>query len=109
MRSRRWIATGIRSRAGRGSPSRAPAGRTSTGTPTARSRTRRAKTSPGYKKSGKRSGQLLRTIHSVFERLLVAEGDRRRARIELLEPELETTSASVLARVDHKKDLGLQQ
>ncbi|WP_444875864.1 phage terminase small subunit [Streptomyces achromogenes] len=41
------------------------------------------------KKSGKRSGQMLQTIYSAFERLLVAEGDRRRVRIELHEPEPE--------------------
>ncbi|MGW1120484.1 hypothetical protein ACWD5B_25750 [Streptomyces tanashiensis] len=34
---------------------------------------------------------------------------RSRKGDELLEPELETTSASVLAIADHKKDLGLQQ
>ncbi|AKY03538.1 minor tail protein [Streptomyces phage Hydra] len=60
-----------------------------------------------YKKSGKRSGQMLQTIYSAFERLLVAEGDRRRVRIELHEPEPETTPASVLAIADYKKELGL--
>lgn len=60
-----------------------------------------------YKKSGKRSGQMLQTIYSAFERLLVTEGDRRRVRIELQEPEPETTSASVLAIADYKQDLGV--
>ncbi|MEU8621410.1 hypothetical protein [Streptomyces sp. NPDC048623] len=60
-----------------------------------------------YKKSGKRSGQMLQTIYSAFERLLVAEGDRRRVRIELQEPEPEETPAAVLAIADYKKDLGL--
>ncbi|AKY03387.1 minor tail protein [Streptomyces phage Aaronocolus] len=60
-----------------------------------------------YKKSGKRSGQMLQTIYSAFERLLVTEGDRRRVRIELHEPEPETTPASVLAIADYKKELGL--
>ncbi|MDQ0834489.1 hypothetical protein QF032_006333 [Streptomyces achromogenes] len=32
---------------------------------------------------------MLQTIYSAFERLLVAEGDRRRVRIELHEPEPE--------------------
>ncbi|AVE00387.1 hypothetical protein SEA_OZZYJ_6 [Streptomyces phage OzzyJ] len=60
-----------------------------------------------YKKSGKRSGQMLQTIYSAFERLLVAEGDRRRVRIELHEPESETTPASVLAIADYRQELGL--
>lgn len=60
-----------------------------------------------YKKSGKRSGQMLQTIYGAFERLLVAEGDRRRVRIELHEPEPEEQSAAVLAIADYKKDLGL--
>lgn len=50
-----------------------------------------------YKKSGKRSGQMLQTIYSAFERLLITEGDRRRVRIELHEPEPETQEASVTA------------
>ena len=62
-----------------------------------------------YKKSGKRSGQMLQTIYSAFERLLVAEGDRRRVRIELNEPEDEQDSAAVLAIADYKKELGLAQ
>ncbi|WP_432078684.1 hypothetical protein [Streptomyces sp. YPW6] len=60
-----------------------------------------------YKKSGKRSGQMLQTIYSAFERLLVAEGDRRRVRIELSEPEDEQDSAAVVAIADYKKALGL--
>ncbi|MGW7434712.1 phage terminase small subunit [Streptomyces sp. NPDC054849] len=60
-----------------------------------------------YKKSGKRSGQMLQTIYSAFERLLVAEGDRRRVRIELQEPEPDETPAAVLAIADYKKDLGV--
>lgn len=35
----------------------------------------------------KRSGQMLQTIYSAMERLLVTEGDRRRVRIELTAPE----------------------
>lgn len=61
-----------------------------------------------YKKSGKRSGQMLQTIYSAFERLLVAEGDRRRVRIELTEPVPEQDTAAVLAIADYKKDLGLE-
>lgn len=62
-----------------------------------------------YKKSGKRSGQMLQTIYSAFERLLVAEGDRRRVRIELHEPEDEGDTASVVAIADYKKELGLAE
>ncbi|MEU5403725.1 hypothetical protein ABZ348_31040 [Streptomyces sp. NPDC005963] len=61
-----------------------------------------------YKKSGKRSGQMLQTIYSAFERLLVAEGDRRRVRIELTEPAPENDSASVVAIADYKRELGLE-
>ncbi|MFG3223270.1 hypothetical protein ACGF07_00595 [Kitasatospora sp. NPDC048194] len=62
-----------------------------------------------YKNAGKRSGQMLQTIYSAFERLLVSEGDRRRVRIELHEPEPEVQSAAVLAIADYKKDLGLAE
>ncbi|WP_394615893.1 hypothetical protein JNUCC0626_40185 [Lentzea sp. JNUCC 0626] len=63
-----------------------------------------------YKRApgGKRSGQMLQTIYSAFERLLVTEGDRRRVRIELHEPEDETTPASVTAIADYRKELGLE-
>ncbi|MGW6404511.1 phage terminase small subunit [Streptomyces sp. NPDC055134] len=61
-----------------------------------------------YKKSGKRSGQMLQTIYSAFERLLVAQGDRRRVRIELHEPEPEEQSAAVLVIVDYKMALGVE-
>lgn len=60
-----------------------------------------------YKSSGKRSGQMLQTIYSSFERLLVAEGDRRRVRIELTELTPEQDSAAVVAIADYKKELGL--
>jgi hypothetical protein len=60
-----------------------------------------------YKKSGKRSGQMLQTIYSAFERLLVTEGDRRRVRVELNEPETEQDSAAVLAIADYRQELGL--
>ncbi|MEU9044114.1 hypothetical protein AB0D63_20905 [Kitasatospora sp. NPDC048343] len=62
-----------------------------------------------YKNAGKRSGQMLQTIYSAFERLLVSEGDRRRVRIELHEPEPDVQSAAVLAIADYKKDLGLAE
>jgi hypothetical protein len=60
-----------------------------------------------YKKSLKRSGQMLQTIYAALERLLVTEGDRRRVRIELREPEDDTEPAAVLAIADYKRDLGL--
>jgi hypothetical protein len=60
-----------------------------------------------YKRASKRSGQMLQTIYSAFERLLVAEGDRRRVRIELHEPEPEVPSAAVLAIADYKQELQL--
>ncbi|MGI5530165.1 hypothetical protein ACQEVX_23080 [Streptomyces syringium] len=60
-----------------------------------------------YKQAGKRSGQMLQTIYSAFERLLISEGDRRRVRIELHEPEHDVQPAAVLAIADYKKELGL--
>ncbi|WP_280429721.1 hypothetical protein [Nocardia brasiliensis] len=36
-----------------------------------------------YKGAERRSAQMLQTIYTTFERLLIAEGDRRRARMEL--------------------------
>jgi hypothetical protein len=60
-----------------------------------------------YKKSLKRSGQMLQTIYSALERLLVTEGDRRRVRIELHEPDGDSEPAAVLAIADYKRDLGL--
>lgn len=60
-----------------------------------------------YKKSTKRSGQMLQTIYSAMERLLVTEADRRRVRIELHEPEDDAEPAAVLAIADYKRDLGL--
>jgi hypothetical protein len=62
-----------------------------------------------YKKSTKRSGQMLQTIYSAMERLLVTEGDRRRVRIELHEPEDDSEPAAVLAIADYKRDLGVAQ
>ena len=53
----------------------------------------------------KRSGQMLQAIYSSLERLLVTEGDRRRVRIELHEPEPDTQPASVLAIADYQREL----
>ena len=53
----------------------------------------------------KRSGQMLQTIYSAMERLLVTEGDRRRVRIELTEPETNDEDAAVLAIADYQEGL----
>lgn len=58
------------------------------------------------KRSGKRSGQLLQTIYSAMERLLVTEGDRRRVRLELTAPAQED-NAALYAIDDYKKALGV--
>ena len=55
----------------------------------------------------KRSGQMLQTIYSAMERLLVTEGDRRRVRIELHEPEPGEDLASVTAIDGARAALGL--
>ena len=60
-----------------------------------------------YKRTAKRSGQMLQSIYSAMERLLVTEGDRRRVRIELQAPESDKQSASVLAIADYRRELGL--
>lgn len=52
-----------------------------------------------YKNSDKRSAVALQTIYSSFERLLVTEGDRRRARIELErggEPEADPAKVAIM-------------
>ncbi|MEU4155706.1 hypothetical protein [Actinoplanes sp. NPDC026670] len=54
-----------------------------------------------------RSGQLLQTLYSQLSNLLVAEGDRRRVRIELTEPSAEETSAEVIAINAYQKALGV--
>lgn len=59
-------------------------------------------------KSGKgRSGQMLQTIYAAMERLLVAEGDRRRVRIELSEPEVNEDDATLTVLEDYKAALGM--
>jgi hypothetical protein len=55
----------------------------------------------------KRSGQMLQTIYSAMERLLVTEGDRRRVRIELDSQPAEGDSAEVIAISDAQAMLGL--
>lgn len=55
-----------------------------------------------------RSGQMLQTIYSAMERLLVTEGDRRRARIELSAPDNSEQEATVLTLADYSDALGLE-
>lgn len=52
-----------------------------------------------YKKSSKRSAVALQAIYSSFERLLVTEGDRRRARVELERgggPEIDPAKVAIM-------------
>ncbi|WP_432482582.1 phage terminase small subunit [Kineococcus esterisolvens] len=60
-----------------------------------------------YKKSGKRSGQMLQVIMTSLSNLLVTEADRRRVRIELADPEPETDDESVTAIADYRAQLGV--
>lgn len=60
-----------------------------------------------FKKSKVRSAQMAQTLYSALGNLLVTEGDRRRAGIELTEPPDESDSAAVLAIADYKKELGV--
>lgn len=61
-----------------------------------------------YKKGVKRSGQMLATIMSALERLLVTEADRRRARVELTKPDAgEPDKATVTVIQGYKEGLGL--
>lgn len=55
----------------------------------------------------KRSGQMLQTIYSAMERLLVTEGDRRRVRIELQEPQPEENPASLVVLDGYRQGLGI--
>lgn len=57
----------------------------------------------------KRSPEMLKALLAGMERLLVTEGDRRKVRVELHEPEPDKkTDAAVLAIVNYKADLGLE-
>lgn len=55
----------------------------------------------------RRSAQMLQTVYSALERLLVSEGDRRRVRLELQQPEPDEKPASVVAIAQYRADLGL--
>lgn len=54
-----------------------------------------------------RSGQMLQTIYAAMGSLLITEGDRRRVRIELHEPEPDKKPASVVAIAGYRDELGL--
>lgn len=58
-----------------------------------------------YKKSGRRSAQMAAVIYTAFGNLLLTEGDRRKARIELTEQKPEQTPASVTAIQGYKDRL----
>lgn len=60
-----------------------------------------------YKQSTKRSGQMLQTIYSSFSSLLITEGERRRVRIELHEPDDGAAPASVTAISAYKAALAV--
>jgi hypothetical protein len=53
----------------------------------------------------KRSGQMLQTIMGALSNLLVTEGDRRRVRIELTEPEPDHDPAALLVMNDYRNQL----
>lgn len=58
-----------------------------------------------YKSASRRSSQMLQSIYSALERLLVTEADRRRVRIELSAPEPEGQPAAVLAIAAYRAEL----
>ena len=60
-----------------------------------------------YKKSSKRSGQMLTAIYAGMERLLTTEGDRRRASLELDrgQEDDEYENAAVVAIVEYQRRL----
>lgn len=57
----------------------------------------------------KRSGQMLQTIYSAMERLLVSEGDRRRVRIELSAPQVDEDDVGEAAADELEAGLGLAE
>lgn len=60
------------------------------------------------KKSKRPSSMMLQTIYSQLGNLLVSEGERRKARIELAEPEAEGPAPSLVAIDTYKRDLGVE-
>lgn len=55
----------------------------------------------------KRSPEMFKALLTGMERLLMTEGDRRKVRVELHEPEPEKDDAVVLAIAEYQADLGL--
>lgn len=62
-----------------------------------------------YKGRGNRSGQMLASLLSGLDRLLLTESERRRARIELQSPTPEAAPASVTAIENYKSRLAKGQ
>lgn len=60
-----------------------------------------------YKKSGKRSSQMLAAIMAGLTSLMLTEGDRRRARLELEAPTPEGGDAELIAIDGYKDMLGV--
>jgi hypothetical protein len=60
-----------------------------------------------YKSSTRRSSQMLAALLTGMERLMLTEADRRKARIELVEPPVETASAAVVAIDGYRAALGV--
>lgn len=60
-----------------------------------------------FKASGKRSSMMAQVIYSSLGPLLLTEGERRRARIELHQPEPEREAASITAINGYRGALGL--
>ncbi|MGL5825546.1 MAG: hypothetical protein ACRCYU_12160 [Nocardioides sp.] len=60
-----------------------------------------------YKFGSKRSSMMFAAIDAAMTKLLITEGDRRRARIELQAPEDPTPSAAVVAIEDYRRELGV--
>lgn len=62
-----------------------------------------------FKSSDRRSAQMAATVYAGLGNLLLTEGERRKARIELDLPREQETPASVTAVEDYKRSLGLVQ
>lgn len=58
-----------------------------------------------YKKAGKRSSMMATVIYSALSSLLITEGDRRRARVELMAPTPDTKPAELYAIEAYRNDL----
>lgn len=58
-----------------------------------------------YKKAGKRSSMMAQVVYSALSNLLLTEGDRRRARIELVAPTPDTKPAELYAIEAYRGEL----